>query len=83
MRRTMISTLFHNVDNRVITGECPSFDGVVITGKMLELQPVYVAVLLVVFGTNACILILGCWRLIFGIWIWDWKFDIFDLDSGI
>ena len=36
---TLVSTLFHDVDVRLITWHSPSFDGVVlITGKMLELQ---------------------------------------------
>ena len=39
--RYILSPLFHDVDVRLITGHCPSYDGVVlITGKMLELQPV-------------------------------------------
>ena len=38
---TLVSTLFYDVDVRLITGHRRSYDGVVlITGKMLELQPV-------------------------------------------
>ena len=38
---TLLPTLFHDVDVRLITGHCPSYDGaVLITGRMLELQPV-------------------------------------------
>ena len=38
---TLVSTLFHDVDDRLITGQCPSYAGVVlIIGKMLELQSV-------------------------------------------
>ena len=37
----LVSTLFHDVDGRLITGHCPSHDVVVlITRKMLELQSV-------------------------------------------
>ena len=38
---TLVSTLFHDVDARLITGYCSSYhDVVLIAGKMLELQPV-------------------------------------------
>ena len=63
---TLVSTLFHDVDDRLITGQCPRYDGVVlITGRLTSSV---VTVLLVVLGTNGDILIIGFWRLIFGIW---------------
>ena len=38
---TLVLTLFHDVDVRLITGHCPGYDCIVlITWKMLELQPV-------------------------------------------
>ena len=37
----IVSTLFHDADDRLITGRSPSFHGgVLIAGKMLKLQPV-------------------------------------------
>ena len=38
---TLVLTLFHDVDVRLMTGHCPGYDCIVlITWKMLELQPV-------------------------------------------
>ena len=37
----LVSTPFHDVDDRLITGQSPSYDGFLwMTGKILELQPV-------------------------------------------
>ena len=39
----LVPTLFHDADDRLITGQSPSYDGVVlITRKMLKLQPIYI-----------------------------------------
>lgn len=37
----LVSTLLHDPDDRLITGQNPSYDGIVLnTGKVLELQQV-------------------------------------------
>lgn len=66
-----VSTPFHDVDGKLITGRCLSYDGVVLTTwTILELKPVQIICLLcqmmrVVFYTEAAYKFTRFWHLLF------------------